>query len=153
MLGGGPVSWASQKQKSVTTSTTEAEYMAMSMCTKTEVWLTQILRDMGLGKYLGSNPYRVSIQEDETHRETSPLQLRGDNQAALTLVKNAHVHERSKHIDVAYHHIQDLHQRNQIKVDFMPSWDMFVNGLTKLLLRQNFKDFMNQLGLGSSGSQ
>ena len=127
--------------------------MAMSMCTKTEVWLTQILRNMGLGKYLDSNSYCVSIQENETHREISPLQLRGDNQAVLTLIKDAHVHERSKHIDVVYHHIQDLHQRNQIKIDFMPSWDMFVDGLTKSLLRQNFKDFMKQLGLESSGSQ
>ena len=108
---------------------------------------------MGLGKYLDSNPYCVSIQENETHREISPLQLRGDNQAVLTLIKDAHVHERSKHIDIAYHHIWDLHQRNQIKVDFMPSWDMFVDGLTKPLPRQNFKDFVNQLGLGSSGSQ
>ena len=108
---------------------------------------------MGLGKYLGSNPYRVSIQEDETHRETSSLQLRGDNQAVLTLIKDAHVHERSKHIDIAYHHIWDLHQRNQIKVDFVPSQDMFADGLTKSLSRQNFKDFVNQLGLGSSGSQ
>ena len=153
MLEGGPVLWVSRKQKSVVTSTTEAKYMAMSMCTKTEVWLTQILRNMGLGKYLDSNSYCVSIQENETHRETSPLQLRSDNQAVLTLVKDVHVHERSKHIDVAYHHIWDLHQRNQIKIDFMSSWDMFVDGLTKLLLRQNFKDFMNQLGLGSSGSQ
>ena len=153
MLGGGPVLWVSQKQKSVMTSTTEAEYMAMSMCTKTEVWLTQILRDMGLDKYLDSNSYCISIQENETHREISPLQLRGDNQAVLTLIKDAHVHERSKHIDVVYHHIQNLHQRNQIKIDFMSSQDMFVDGLTKLLLRQNFKDFMNQLGLESSGSQ
>ena len=153
MLGGGPVSWASQKQKSVTTSITETEYMAMSMCTKTEVWLTQILRDMGLGKYLDSNPYCASIQEDETHKQSSPLQLKGDNQAALTLVKDAHVHERSKHIDIAYHHIWDLHRRNQIEVNFVPSRDMIADGLMKPLPRQNFKNFMNQLGLGSSGSQ
>ena len=108
---------------------------------------------MGLDKYLGSNSYCISIQENETHRETSSLQLRGDNQAVLTLIKDVHVHERSKHIDIAYHHIQDLHQRNQIKVDFMSSWDMFVDGLMKSLLRQNFKNFMNQLGLESSGSQ
>ena len=60
---------------------------------------------MGLDKYLDSNSYCVSIQENETHREISSLQLRGDNQAVLTLVKNVHVHERSKHIDIAYHHI------------------------------------------------
>ena len=153
MLGGGPVSWASQKQKSVTTSTTEAEYMAMSMCAKTGVWLTQILRDMELGKYLSSNSYCVSIHENETHRESSPLQLKGDNQAALTLVKDVHVHERSKHIDIAYHHIWDLHQRNQIEVNFVPSRDMVADGLMKPLPRQNFRDFVKQLGLASSGSQ
>ena len=153
MLGGGSVLWVSQKQKSVMTSITETEYMAMFMCAKTEVWLTQILRNMGLDKYLDSNSYCVSIQEDETHREISPLQLRDDNQAVLTLIKNVHVHERSKHIDVVYHHIWDLHQRNQIKIDFMFSWNMFVNDLTKLLSRQNFKNFMNQLRLESSGSQ
>ncbi len=153
LLGGGPVSWASRKQKSVATSTTEAEYMAMSMCAKTGVWLTQVLRDMGLGKYLGVNPHRVSIQEDETHRENTPLQLKGDNQAALTLVKDAHVHERSKHIDVAYHHIRDLHKRNQIQVDFVPSQDMIADGLTKPLPRQMFERFVCQLGLDNSGSQ
>ena len=127
--------------------------MTMFMCAKTEVWLTQILRNMGLGKYLDSNSYCVSIQEDETHKKILSLQLRSDNQAALTLIKDVHVHERSKHIDVAYHHIQDLHQRNQIKVNFVPSQDMVADDLTKSLSRQNFKDFVDQLGLASSGSQ
>ena len=153
ILEGEPTSWTSQKQKSVITSTTEAEYMTMFMCAKTEVWLTQIFRDMGLSKYLDSNPYCVSIQENETHKKILSLQLRGDNQAVLTLIKNVHVHERSKHIDVAYHHIQDLHQRNQIKVDYVSSQDMVADGLTKSLSRQNFKNFVNQLGLASSGSQ
>ena len=153
MLGGGPVLWASQKQKSVATSITETEYMDMSMCAKTEVWLTQILRNMRLDKYLDSNPYCVSIHENETHRESLPLQLKGDNQAALTLVKDVHVHERSKHINITYHHIQDLHQRNQIEVNFVSSWDMVADGLTKPLPRQNFRDFVNQLELVSSGSQ
>ena len=152
MFGEGSISWTSQKQKSVTTSITETEYMIMSMCTKTEVWLTQILRNMGLDKYLDSNSYCVSIQENETHREISSLQLRSDNQTVLTLIKNVHMHERSKHIDVVYHHIQNLHQRNQIKINFMSSWNMIVNDLTKSLSRQNFKDFVDQLKLVSSES-
>ena len=153
MLEGESVLWVSQKQKSVMTSITEVKYMTMFMCAKTEVWLTQILRNMELDKYLDSNSYCVSIQENETHKEISSLQLRDDNQTVLTLIKNVHVHERSKHIDIVYHHIWDLHQRNQIKIDFISSWDMFVNDLTKLLLRQNFKNFMNQLKLESSESQ
>lgn len=32
MLGGGPISWDSRKQKTVALSTTEAEYMAMAEC-------------------------------------------------------------------------------------------------------------------------
>ena len=61
MLREESISWVSQKQKSVTTSITETEYMTMFMCTKTEVWLTQILRDIELDKYLDSNLYCVSI--------------------------------------------------------------------------------------------
>ncbi len=34
------VSWVSQKQKLMTTLITETEYIIMSMCAKTEVWLT-----------------------------------------------------------------------------------------------------------------
>ena len=153
ILEGGSVSWASQKQKSVATSITETEYMIMFMCTKTEVWLTQILRDMKLDKYLSSNSYCVSIHENETHRKSSLLQLKRDNQAVLTLIKDVHVHERSKHIDVTYHHIWDLHQRNQIEVNFVSSQDMIADELIKSLSRQNFRDFVKQLRLVSSESQ
>ena len=61
MLERESILWISQKQKSVTTSITETEYMIMFMCAKTEVWLTQILRDIELNKYLDSNLYCVSI--------------------------------------------------------------------------------------------
>ena len=108
---------------------------------------------MRLDKYLDSNSYHASIQENETHKQSSSLQLKRNNQAVLTLVKNVHVHERSKHIDITYHHIWDLHQRNQIEVNFVPSQNMIADSLMKLLSRQNFKNFVNQLRLESSGSQ
>ena len=56
LLGGGAVSWHSRKQRSVSTSTTEAEYIAMSACAKQGVWLTQLLRDVGYAQYLGESP-------------------------------------------------------------------------------------------------
>jgi len=99
------VSWISQKQKSVIILIIKTEYIIMSMCAKTEVWLTQILRNMKLGKYLKVNLHCVSIQKNETYRKNTFLQLKRDNQAVLTLIKNAYVHKWLKHIDVIYHHI------------------------------------------------
>ena len=79
-------------------STTEAEYMALSTCTKECLWILQLLRDMNLTKYLGDPFNRVNIKENSKHKADSPTQLipacfKGDNQASLTLVKEPHIHE------------------------------------------------------------
>ena len=71
----------------------------------------------------------------------------------LTLVKNAHVHERSKHIDIVYHYICNLHTKNQIKMFFVCNTDMIADELIKLLSQQMFECFMNQLRLNNSESQ
>ncbi len=68
------------------------------------------------------------------------------------LIKNAHIYERLKHIDVAYHHIQNLHKKNQISMNFVSSQDMIANELIKSLSWQNFKRFIEQLRLKSSES-
>ena len=81
------------------------------------------------------------------HEVNSPIQIFGDNQAANLLVKDAHISERSKHIDVAYHHVRDLYNRNLIQLDYMPTEDMVADGLTKPLLGDKFKGFVKQLGL------
>ena len=86
MLYRGPISWGSRKQTSVATSSTESEYMALSLCAKQSQWTVQVIKDMGFPKYIGNAPYSARIK--------------GDNQGALALVKNLHLHERSKHIDI-----------------------------------------------------
>jgi hypothetical protein len=55
LIRGGPVFWASKKQTSVSTATTEAEYIAMSTTAKQGQWIAQILRDMGKGEYIAEN--------------------------------------------------------------------------------------------------
>ena len=95
----------SRKQTSVATSSTESEYMAMSACAKQSQWIVQVLKDMGFPRYIGNDPYVA--------------QIKGDNQGALALVKNPHLHERSKHIDVQYHHIRDLEAQKRIAVSYI----------------------------------
>ncbi len=120
--------------------------MAMSMCMKTGIWLEQVLRDMGMNKYLGVNSHCMSIQENKAHQAALLMQLRKDNQVVLTLIKDTHVHEQSKHINVFYHNIHSLHKHNQIQVDFVFSQEMIVNRLIKSLFRQIFEWFIELMG-------
>ena len=107
---GGPVSWISRKQKSVATLTTEAEYMVLSICAKEGLWISQLLRDLGLIIFIGNYLKRVNIIEDKAYKAASPTQIKGDNQAALALVGNKYIYNRSKYIDVNYYNIRDLHE-------------------------------------------
>ena len=128
MVGNRPVSWASQKQKSVATSTTEAEYMAASKGAKKAMWMAQLLRDLGYAKYLCESTFRVELKED--------------NKSTIHLIKNAHLNEQSKHIDVAYHHVRDLQQRDRINIGYVPSEEMVADGLTKPLPTVPFQRFI-----------
>lgn len=130
---GGAISWASKKQTSVATSSTESEYMALSVSAKQSQWISQVLHDMGYARCLGDNPSKVNIM--------------GDNQGSIALTKNAHLHDRSKHIDICYHYTRDLAQRNRILVKYVPTADMIADGLTKPLAKFGFERFVKMLGM------
>ena len=67
MLEDESVSWTNHKQKFVVTLITETEYIIMSICAKTEIWFTQMLKNINISKYLEANSYCVNIRENETH--------------------------------------------------------------------------------------
>jgi Reverse transcriptase (RNA-dependent DNA polymerase)/gag-polypeptide of LTR copia-type len=133
MLFNGPVAYGSRKQRSVSTSSCEAEYIGMSTCCKQGQWIAQVLRDMGFSKYIGSNPTTVEMM--------------ADNQGAIALAKNPHLHERSKHIDISYHYIRDLEEQKRIKINYVPTTEMIADGFTKPLDRVAFERFKTILGL------
>ena len=105
---------------------------------------------MSFEKYLEIELNQVFIIEKVKHETHSSIQLLDDNQTTNFLVKNAHIHERSKHIDVVYHHIKDLHKRNLIQLDYVSSENMMIDDLTKPLLRKKFKTFIEHLRLRRS---
>ena len=135
------VSWISRKQKSVAILTTEAEYIALSICAKEGLWISQLLRDLGLTIFIDNYLKRVSIIEDKTYKTAPPTQIKGDNQAALALVGNKHIYNRSKYIDVNYYNIRDLYERNLFIVSFIPSADIVADSLTKSLIKDKYKTF------------
>jgi len=75
------------------------------------------------------------------------MQLIRDNQATLALTKDAHIHNRSKHIDVTHYYVRDFCKSNRIRISFVRSANIIANELTKLLSRNKFKIFIKQLRL------
>jgi hypothetical protein len=113
-LGAGAISWASRKQKVVTVSSTEAEYIAASEAAKEACWLRMLLRGI-------------------TVDVNSPTPLLGDNNGAQILASDPAFHSRAKHIDNRYHHIRDCVEKKKIYLPHVSSADNVADTLTKSL--------------------
>ena len=75
----------------------------------------------------------------------SPTVLKEDNQSAIELSRNPRFHNRTKHIDVAFHFIRERIASNEVKVVYCPSSDMLAGIMTKGLARDRFKKLRNLL--------
>jgi hypothetical protein len=84
------VSSSFKRQQTVAQSTTKAEYYALAKTVSEALWLRQII---GQIMYSGFN--------------IKSVKLYGDNQGSLSLAKNPEFHQRTKHINVKHHFIQE----------------------------------------------
>ncbi|OAE23661.1 hypothetical protein AXG93_2079s1090 [Marchantia polymorpha subsp. ruderalis] len=80
-LGGSPITWQSQKQKTVALSSCEAEYIAATSAACQATWLRRLLEDM-IGK------------------QSDTITIYMDNKSTIQLCKNPVFHDRSKHIEI-----------------------------------------------------
>ena len=96
----GVVSWFSRKQKSVTLSSVEAEYMAANMVACGDMWLRKLL----------SGLFECELEATVVHY---------DNQSDIRLSENPVFHDRSKHINVWYHFFRDCVQRGTIRLEYI----------------------------------
>ena len=157
MLVEDSIFWMSRKQKFMIISIIKVEYMTMLSCANKKLWISQMLRDLNLVKYIENNLNRVDIKEKLIYQSSFAtqlvsMQIKRNNQSSLTLIKDTYVYERSKHIDVVYHNIRDLFKRKLIRVNFVLNQDMIANEFTKSLSRELFKRFIEQLELRISES-
>ena len=105
---------------------------------------------MNFEKYFEIEFNQIFIIERVKHETHSSIQSQNNNQAINRLIKNVHIHERLKHIDVIYYHIKNLHKRNLIQLDYVSSNDMMIDDLTNSLLKNKFKTFIKHLRLRES---
>lgn len=128
LLAGSACIWTSTKQRTTSTSTTEAEYVAQCQASKQLVWASRWLQQLGF-------------------RESGPIELRYDNQGAIALIKNPENHSRTKHIDVQYHYVREVVEDGLIQVSYVPTAEMAADILTKPLTKAVFERCRALLGM------
>jgi len=114
-LGNATISWRCRKQRSIATSTCEAEYMALAMTTKHHLWLKRGTQEL--------------LKED------IPTALFCDSNAAIDVAYNPKLNDRSKHIDIAYHFTREQIEQGNVSVMYVPSEENLADICTKGMTR------------------
>ena len=119
-VNGTAVAWVSKRQKCVTLSSCESEYIAVCECAKQIVWMRRLLKELG-------------------KEQKGTTSIFCDNQAAKALTENPIHHDRTKHIDMKYHYTRDLVEGGFIVVKHVPASDEEADILTKEYIGKNFR--------------
>ena len=112
---GHVVSWLVWKQKTMATSSCEAEYMAAYESAQECIWLSALLKAIGL---------------DLTARLTT---LFCDNKAAINLSEDLTAHTQVKHFNIKYHFLHKCVQTGEIIIKYVNTKDNVADLFTKPL--------------------
>jgi hypothetical protein len=126
-LGSNLISWGARKQPTVSRSSTEVGYKSIANATAEVMWVQSILTELG-----------ISLRRE--------LCLWCDNIGATYLTVNPAFHERMKHIEIDYHFVERVANK-QIEVRFISSEDQLVDGFTKPLDLKKLELFRCNLNL------
>ncbi|EQD48319.1 polyprotein, partial [mine drainage metagenome] len=96
-LAGSSISWSSKKQKTVSQSTAEAEYIALADVCNEVLWLQKLMEELA-----------VSVE--------FPTVIYEDNQPTISVVKNQKGSKVSRHIDTRYQAIEDYMLKGYVDV-------------------------------------
>ena len=114
MLYGGPISWKSRRQDSVALSTSQAEYMAASLCGQEIAYFCAILQDFGLS-------------------QSQPTLVYENNLACIAMSINPVRRKYSRHIDIRKHYLRELCMSGIVNLIPLRTYHMVADALTKSL--------------------
>jgi hypothetical protein len=127
-LGRSCINSVAKNQDRIALSSTEAEYIAICVCSSKIAWARQVLADVGLP-------------------QLQPTIVYEDNQPCIDLAHNAILSERTMHVDVKYHKIRERIKDSILQILPIPTDVNVADTMTKPLARVKFELFRAQLML------
>eukprot|EP00253_Pinus_taeda_P014468 PITA_14468 len=119
-LGSDVVSQYSRKQRSIALNSAVAEYMAASQAACEAIWMWKIL--VGLfGQIMDL------------------IVIYCDNHSCIKISQNPVFHDKSKHIDIYYHHLRDCVVKRIMMLLYISTKEQGVDILTKALSKGKFE--------------
>ena len=79
-----------------------------------------------------------------------PTVIYCDNQSCIKLSKNLVFHDRSKHIDIWYHHLRDGVARRMMFLQYISIEEKDVDILTKALSKCKFEFHRDRIGVADN---
>jgi hypothetical protein len=126
-LLGVPILWKSKLQKSVSLSSSEAEYYALSEAAKELKFIVQILKSLEIEIVL-------------------PIIVNVDNVGAIFMSENLSATARTKHVDMRYHFIREFIEDGWIKIQFVKTEmnvaDMFTKNVNGEVYHSHVENFI-----------
>ncbi|GKA85865.1 retrovirus-related pol polyprotein from transposon TNT 1-94 [Tanacetum coccineum] len=133
--GGTPISWRSQKQTLVATSSNHAKVIALHEASRECVWLRSMTQ--------------LIVTSCRLNNEKSPTIIHEDNAACVAQMKEGYIKsDRTKHIPPRYFaYTQDLIKDNQIEMKYVQSSNNSADLFTKALPTSVFKKHVHAIGM------
>lgn len=139
ILNGGSISWSSQRQSTVPTSTCETEYIRQAETVYEAVWLCDLFDE--------SEVIETTLEDGYPKTILPPTAIFVVDEKAIKLTENPEYHYKTKHIPIKYPQIRDLVQDKVVQFVWIHTEQMVVDGLTKPLGTVKFREFVAMLGL------
>lgn len=127
LYAGGAISWLSQRQAMVATSTTEAEIVAANEAAKELIWLKRLISGVSFLKEIPT--------------------IHVDNSAAVRLAQNPEFHRRTKHISLKHFFIREKVLEGEIDVQQISTEMQLADLMTKPLHKPRLLMLCEKMGL------
>lgn len=122
------ISWKSKKQATISRSSAEAEYKCTTSTTCELIWVSNILKDLGIEGLF-------------------PVDLYSDSSAAIQIAANLVFHEKTKHLEIDVHLLREKVSSGVINIVKVSSANQVEDIFTKGLSIAQHKLFCEKLSL------